>query len=70
MDLFVVPTISFQLLYGLLILRHDLWSYLDYYNETRTHLSLDKDAPVSRAVQTVGRIIAPPGPSAEDGENA
>ena len=23
MDLFVVPTISFQLLYGLLILRHD-----------------------------------------------
>ena len=31
-----------------------------YYNETRTHLSLDKDAPVSRAIQTVGRIFARP----------
>ena len=29
-----------------------------YYNETRTHLSLDKDAPVSRAIQTVGRMFA------------
>ena len=28
-----------------------------YYNETRTHLSLDKDAPVSRA--TLGRIGRP-----------
>ena len=31
-----------------------------YYNEARTHLSLSKDAPVSRAVQTVGSIIAKP----------
>ena len=30
-------------------LRHLLRSYLDYYNETRTHLSLDKHAPLSRA---------------------
>jgi hypothetical protein len=35
-------------------------SYFAYYNETRTHLSLDKDAPVSRAIQTVGRIFARP----------
>jgi transposase InsO family protein len=41
-------------------LRHLLRSYLNYYNETRTHLSLDKDAPVSRAIQTVGRIFARP----------
>jgi hypothetical protein len=30
------------------------------YNETRTHLSLNKDAPLSRAVQTVGRILRLP----------
>jgi transposase InsO family protein len=32
-------------------LRHLLKSYQSYYNEVRTHLSLSKDAPVSRAVQ-------------------
>ncbi|WP_373503664.1 integrase core domain-containing protein [Aestuariivirga sp.] len=37
-------------------LRHVLRSYAVYYNEVRTHLSLDKDAPIGRAVQAVGRI--------------
>jgi transposase InsO family protein len=37
-------------------LRHVLLSYMNYYNETRTHLSLDKDAPLSRTVQRAGRI--------------
>ena len=32
-------------------LRHILLSYMEYYNGARTHLSLNKDAPVSRAVQ-------------------
>jgi hypothetical protein len=32
-------------------LRHVLLSYMDYYNSTRTHLSLSKDAPISRAVE-------------------
>ena len=41
-------------------LRQLLGSYQRYYNEARTHLSLRKDAPVSRAVQTVGSIIAKP----------
>ena len=41
-------------------LRHLLKSYQSYYNEVRTHLSLSKDAPVSRAVQDVGDIIAKP----------
>jgi hypothetical protein len=41
-------------------LRHLLRSYLNYYNETRTHLSLDKDAPVSRPIQVVGRIFGRP----------
>ena len=41
-------------------LRHLLKSYQGYYNEARTHLSLDKDAPVSREVETIGSIIAKP----------
>ena len=31
-----------------------------YYNEARTHLSLEKDTPIPRAVQTVGRTLAVP----------
>ena len=31
-------------------------SYARYYNEMRTHLALDKDAPVSRPVQRTGVI--------------
>src|SRR5712672_1441335 len=41
-------------------LRHVLLSYLKYYNEVRTHLSLEKDAPVSRAVERVGSILCRP----------
>ena len=37
-----------------------LLSYMTYYNEARTHLSLNKDAPISRATQSIGRIIAKP----------
>ena len=33
---------------------------LDHYNETRTHLALGKDAPLRRAVQRSGTIIATP----------
>jgi len=41
-------------------LRHVMLSYLKYYNEVRTHLSLEKDAPVSRAVERAGRILCRP----------
>ena len=41
-------------------LRHLLLSYMDYYNGTRTHLSLNKDAPKSRAVEAAGRILRHP----------
>ena len=40
-------------------LRHVLLSYMSY-NSTRTHLSLNKDAPMSRAAETAGRIICHP----------
>ena len=40
-------------------LRRILRSYADYYNETRTHLSLDKDPPDGRRVQPPdqGRVL-------------
>src|SRR5213595_2061633 len=78
MDLFV-PSIDFDLLYALVIVRlarRDLvwinvtthptadWiarqiiSYARYYNEMRTHRSLDKDAPISRPVQRAGSIMS------------
>jgi transposase InsO family protein len=37
-------------------LRRILKSYARYYNETRTHLALDKDAPVSRPVERNGVV--------------
>ena len=41
-------------------LRQVLKYYVRYYNESRTHLSLDKDAPFSRGVQVSGRIATIP----------
>jgi transposase InsO family protein len=46
--------------YGERHLRQLLLAYMEYYNFARTHLSLDKDAPVPRAIQPVGRIRASP----------
>ena len=39
---------------------HLLGLYQRYYNNARTHLSLNKDAPASRAVHAVGRIVPNP----------
>jgi putative transposase len=43
-------------------LRRYLQQYLAYYHESRTHLSLDKDAPVPRCVHppTGGPIVQVP----------
>jgi len=41
-------------------LRRILKSYARYDNETRTHLALDKDAPLSRTVKRAGRILCRP----------
>jgi Integrase core domain len=37
-------------------LRHLLASYGTYHNQVRTHLALDKDAPLNRPAQTVETI--------------
>jgi putative transposase len=43
-------------------LRRVLTGYVPYYMQSRTHLALEKDAPVSRTVlpPSVGRIMATP----------
>jgi hypothetical protein len=41
-------------------LRRVLKAYDSYYNEVRTHLSLEKDAPDFRGIQKIGRIASIP----------
>jgi hypothetical protein len=48
------------LVFGEVHLRQILSSYAMYYNEVRTHLALGKDAPLGRAVQRSGVIVAIP----------
>ncbi len=41
-------------------LRAVLDEFVEYYNESRTHMSLNKDSPVHRAVQDKGMIVSHP----------
>jgi transposase InsO family protein len=41
-------------------LRRVLQSFAYYYNESRTHRALDKDAPFHRAIESLGAIISRP----------
>ena len=41
-------------------LRRVLQAYARYYNASRTHRSLNKDAPVHRAIESRGAIISRP----------
>jgi transposase InsO family protein len=49
-----------MLIFGEAHLRRVLASYVTYYNQVRTHLALGKDAPLGRAVQRSGVIVAIP----------
>ena len=49
-----------MLAFGEAHLRRILSAYATYYNQTRTHMALRKDAPLHRAVQRNGTIIAVP----------
>jgi len=46
--------------FGKVHLRRTLAAYANYYNEFRTHLSLEKDAPSHRPVQRAGQVAARP----------
>jgi transposase InsO family protein len=41
-------------------LRRALISYAGYYNGARTHIALEKDTPLGRTIQRVGRVIRIP----------
>jgi transposase InsO family protein len=41
-------------------LRRILATYAAYYNECRTHLSLDKESPGRRSIQRLGQLVARP----------
>lgn len=41
-------------------LRRVLRAYVEYYNESRTHLSLAKDSPDGRHVEARGRVVSRP----------
>jgi transposase InsO family protein len=49
-----------MLILGEAHLRRVLSVYAAYYNTTRTHLALQKDAPLNRPIQHFGRIAAIP----------
>jgi transposase InsO family protein len=52
--------LDYVVIFGEQHLRHLLRSYTSYYNQTRTHLSLNKDSPTTRPIETVGRIVPVP----------
>ena len=49
-----------MLIFGEVHLRRTLSAFAAYYNETRTHMALRKDAPLHRAVQRSGAILGIP----------
>ena len=49
-----------MLIFGAQHLRRILSAYAGYYNQSRTHLALEKDTPLHRAVQRFGVIVAIP----------
>ena len=49
-----------MLVFGEAHLRRILSAYATYYNQARTHIALQKDAPLHRAIQRNGTIIAMP----------
>jgi transposase InsO family protein len=48
------------IVFGEAHLRRIVTAYVSYYNELRTHLSLNKDTPIHRPIQRIGRIMSVP----------
>ena len=49
-----------MIIFGEAHLRRILSAYAAYYNQARTHLALQKDAPLHQVVQRSGVIVAIP----------
>jgi len=52
--------LDYFIVLGEVHLRRILRAYCRYYNDIRTHRSLDKDAPVSRPIQRLGTVSSHP----------
>jgi hypothetical protein len=52
--------IDHVIVFGETHLRRNMSMYASYYNEARPHLSRGKDAPRSRPIARLGRILAEP----------
>src|SRR5438874_11959309 len=52
--------VDYLIVLGEAHLRRILTKYATYYNGLRTHRSLNKDAPIYRAIQHMGRIVSAP----------
>ncbi len=52
--------LDYAIVFGERHLRFILEVYMTYSNQVRRHLSLNKDAPVSRPIQAIGRILPRP----------
>jgi transposase InsO family protein len=49
-----------MVIFGEAHLRRILSAYAVYYNQTRTHLALNKDCPLQRPIQRLGSVAATP----------
>ena len=49
-----------MVIFGEAHLRRILSAYTVYYNQTRTHLALNKDCPLERPIQRFGSVVATP----------
>ena len=49
-----------MVIFGETHLRQILSPYTAYYNQARTHMALQKDAPLHRAIQRSGAIVGIP----------
>ena len=60
-DFFAVPTVTFQRLFCFVVMSLDRRrKYAAYYNESRTHSSLDGNSPIARRVEQEGEVVATP----------
>ena len=49
-----------KIIYNAAHLRRVLQAYAHYYNNDRTHLALEKDAPNPRPIEAIGEIVSRP----------
>src|SRR5262249_13166130 len=52
--------LNHMVIFGEAHVRRILSAYAVYYNQTRTHLALNKDCPLGRPIQRFGRVAATP----------